>query len=154
MNGRVFSSPVAGFSMTHMSGSKCSVISRALSTSASPSSSCRGRIVRARLYSVQTGLPSSGCRTGSWAQISTRCPMKRPPTLPPRRLCQSTLCCKTAPAVSACLTITTSTTKHAQARARLKQFRMLGPIFFLSGTHKYVPGHRSAEAEARPLTRA
>ena len=27
MNGRVFSSPVAGFSMTHMSGSKCSMIS-------------------------------------------------------------------------------------------------------------------------------
>ena len=49
MNGRVFSSPVAGFSMTHMSGSKCSMISRALSTSASPSSSRRGRIVRARL---------------------------------------------------------------------------------------------------------
>ena len=27
MNGRVFSSPVAGFSMTHMSGSKCAMIS-------------------------------------------------------------------------------------------------------------------------------
>ena len=37
---------------------------------------------------------------------------------------------KTAPAVLACLITTTSTTKHAQARARLKQFRMLGPIFF------------------------
>ena len=123
------------------------MISRALSTSASPSSSRRGRIVRARLYSVQTGWPkpcqsapaetarspSSGCRTGSWAQISIRCPGKRPPTLPPRRLCQSTLCRKTAPAVSACLTITTSTTKHAQARARVKQFRMLGPIFFYRG---------------------
>ena len=96
MNGRVFSSPVAGFSMTHMSGSKCAMISS---------------------------------RTGSWAQISTRCPGRRPPTLPPRRLGQSTLCRKTAPAVLACL-ITTSTTKHAQARARLKQFRMLGPIFF------------------------
>ena len=55
MNGRVFSSPVAGFSMTHMSGLKCSMISRALSTSASPSLSRQGRIVRARLYSVQTG---------------------------------------------------------------------------------------------------
>ena len=61
MNGRVFSS---GFSMTHMSGSKCSMISRALSTSASPSSSRRGRIVRARLYSVQTGL----------AQTMSKCP--------------------------------------------------------------------------------
>ena len=38
----VFSSPVAGFSMTHMSGSKCAMISRALSTSASPSSSRPG----------------------------------------------------------------------------------------------------------------
>ena len=117
---------------------------RPLSTSASPSSSRRGRIVRARLCSVQTGLaqtmskcpggnsvqPQLRCRTGSWAQISTRCPGRRPPTLPPRRLGQSTLCHKTAPAVSACLTITTSATKHAQARARLKQFRMLGPIFF------------------------
>ena len=37
MNGRVFSSAVAGFSMTHMRGSKCSMISRALSTSASRS---------------------------------------------------------------------------------------------------------------------
>ena len=42
--------------MTHMSGSKCSMISRALSTSASPSSSRRGRVARARLYSAQTGL--------------------------------------------------------------------------------------------------
>ena len=56
MNGRVFSSPVAGFSMTHMSGSKRAMISSALSTSASPSSIRRGRFVRARLYSVQTGL--------------------------------------------------------------------------------------------------
>ena len=30
MNGRVFSSPVAGFSMTHIKGSKCAMISRAL----------------------------------------------------------------------------------------------------------------------------
>ena len=29
MNGRVFSSPVAGFSMTHIKGSKCAMISRA-----------------------------------------------------------------------------------------------------------------------------
>ena len=50
MNGRVFSSR---FSMTHMSGSKCSMISRR-----------RGRIVRARLYSVQTGL----------AQTMSKCP--------------------------------------------------------------------------------
>ena len=57
MNGRVFSSPVAGFSMTHISGSKCSMISRALSTSASPSSSRRGRIVRARLYSTMSKCP-------------------------------------------------------------------------------------------------
>ena len=33
MGGRVFSSPVAGFSMTHIKGSKCAMISRALSTS-------------------------------------------------------------------------------------------------------------------------
>ena len=50
------SSPVAGFSMTHIKGSKCAMISRALSTSASPSRSRRGRVVSARLYSVQTGL--------------------------------------------------------------------------------------------------
>ena len=50
---------------------------KGLSTSASPSRSRRGRVVSARLYSVQTGLaqtmssapetscsPSSGCRTG------------------------------------------------------------------------------------------
>ena len=49
MNGRVFSSPVAGFSMTHIKGSKCAMISRALSTSASPSKSRRGRVVSARL---------------------------------------------------------------------------------------------------------
>ena len=56
MNGRVFSSPVAGFSMTHIKASKCAMISRALSTSsASPSRSRRGRVVSARLYSVQTG---------------------------------------------------------------------------------------------------
>ena len=34
------------------------------------------------------------------------------------------------------LMITTSATKHAQARARLKQFRMLGPIFVQSETEK------------------
>ena len=141
MNGRVFSSPVAGFSMTHMSGSKCAMISRALSTRASPvegASSelgctlCRPGWPRpCQSAPAETACsPSSGCRTGSWAQISTRCPGRRPPTPPPRRLGQSTLCRKTAPAVSACLTITTSTTKHAQARARVKQFRMLGPIFF------------------------
>ena len=39
-----------------MSGSKCAMISRALSTSASPSRSRRGRVVSAQLYSVQTGL--------------------------------------------------------------------------------------------------
>ena len=77
--------------------------------------------------------------TGSWAQISIRCPGKRPPTLPPRRLCQSTLCRKTAPTVSACLTITT-TTKHAQARARVKQFRMLGPICFYRRQLEYDAG--------------
>ena len=64
MNGRVFSSPVAGFSTIHMSGSKCAMISRALSTSASPSRSRRGRVVSARLYSVQTGL----------AQTMSKCP--------------------------------------------------------------------------------
>ena len=64
MNGRVFSSPVAGFSMTHIKGSKCAMISRALSTSASPSRSRRGRVVSARLYSVQTGL----------AQTMSKCP--------------------------------------------------------------------------------
>ena len=64
MNGRVFSSPVAGFSTTHMRGAKCAMISRALSTSASPSSIRRGRVVSARLYSVQTGL----------AQTMSKCP--------------------------------------------------------------------------------
>ena len=49
--------------------------------------------------SVQTGLAcqsapsetacssSSGCRTGSWAQILTRCPGRRPSTPPPNRRC-------------------------------------------------------------------
>ena len=64
MNGRVFSSPVAGFSMTHIKGSKCAMISRALSTSVSPSRSRRGRVVSARLHSVQTGL----------AQTMSKCP--------------------------------------------------------------------------------
>ena len=40
------------------------MISRALSTSASPSRSRRGRVVSARLYSVQTGL----------AQTMSKCP--------------------------------------------------------------------------------
>ena len=63
MNGRVFSSPVAGFSMTHIKASKCAMISRALSTR-SPSRSRRGRVVSARLYSVQSGL----------AQTMSKCP--------------------------------------------------------------------------------
>ena len=76
----VFSSPVTGFSMT----------------SASPSRSRRGRVVSARLYSVQTGLaqtmskcpgnvcsPSSGCRRGLLAQISTHV---QGDDLPARRL--------------------------------------------------------------------
>ena len=48
----VFSSPVAGFSMTHTRGSKCAIISRA----ARRPRSRRGRVVSARLYSVQIGL--------------------------------------------------------------------------------------------------
>ena len=52
------------------------------------------------------------------------------------QLGQSTLYRKTAPAVSAGLIITTSTTQHAQATARLKQFRMLGPTFFQAKTEK------------------
>ena len=53
-----------GFSMTHIKGSKRAMISRALSTSASPSRRRRGRVVSARLYSVQTGL----------AQTTSKCP--------------------------------------------------------------------------------
>ena len=58
MNGRVFSSPVAGFFVTHIKGSKCAMISRALSTSASPSRSRRGRVVSARLYSADGAGPN------------------------------------------------------------------------------------------------
>ena len=40
----------AGFSMTHIKGSKRAMISRALSTSASPSRSRRGRVVSAAVF--------------------------------------------------------------------------------------------------------
>ena len=52
----VFSSPVAGFSMTFIKGSKCAMISRALSTSASPSRSRRGPSARGCI--PQTELPA------------------------------------------------------------------------------------------------
>ena len=72
--------------------------------------------------------PSSGCRTGSWAQISTRCPGKQPPTLPPRRLCHF------APQnSSSSLGMFNNYHQHNKARTgkgAAKQFRMLGPIFF------------------------
>ena len=57
MNGRVFSSPVAGFSTIHMSGSKCAMISRALSTSASPSRS-RARRQRAAVFRADGAGPN------------------------------------------------------------------------------------------------
>ena len=123
--------------MTHIKGSKCAMISRALSTSASPSRSRRGRVVSARLYSVQTGpkpcrsapetscSPSSGCRTGLWAQISTRCPGRRPPSPPPRRPCPPTWCRRKAPGVSAFLK------SKITATATTKKTRVfIGPDFF------------------------
>ena len=78
----VFSSPVAGFSTTHMRGSKCAMILRALSTSTfvAGASSAHGCIPcrpgcpkPCRSAPTETSCsPSSGCRKGSWAQISTR----------------------------------------------------------------------------------
>ena len=50
MNGRVFSSPVAGFSMTHIKGSKCAMISRALSTSVALQEPPRARRQRAAVF--------------------------------------------------------------------------------------------------------
>ena len=125
--------PVAGFSMTHISGSKCAMISRSLSTSASPSRRWRGRVVSARLYSVQTelaqtmskcpGNASSGCRRGLSAQISTRCPGRRPPSPPPRRPCPPTWCRRKAPGVSAFL-------KSKITATAMKTRTFIGPDFF------------------------
>ena len=151
MNGRVFSSPVAGFSMTHISGSKCAMISKALIALLESSRAHRqsSAVLRAGWPRPGQSAPaetarssSSGCRTGSWAQISTRCPGRRPSTQPPRRLGQSTLCRKTAP-VLACLTITPAQqSTHRQGRGsssfacsdqsffNRRQKRMTEPLFW------------------------
>ena len=78
MNGRVFSSPVAGFSVTHMSGSKCAMISEHQRSALLKSS--RAHCQSSAVFPRRPGWPrpcqsapaetarspSSGCRTGSW----------------------------------------------------------------------------------------
>ena len=101
-----------------------------LSTSASPSESSRAhRQSSAALRADRAGpdhvkVPRRKQRVAPAPDVAQDRGLKfrhdvreRPPTLPPRRLYQSTLCRKTAPAVSACLTITTSTqSTHRQGR--------------------------------------
>ena len=96
-----------------MSGSKCAMISRALSTSASPFRSRCGRVVSARLYSVQTAGPDH-----------VEVPRKRPPSPPPRRPCPPTWCRRKAPGVSAFLK------SKITATATMKTRTFIGPDFF------------------------
>ena len=56
MKGRVFRSPVCGFSMAHHRGRRLRMISRVRSTRRSPRARTRGRLRRACEYSVHTGL--------------------------------------------------------------------------------------------------
>ena len=67
--------------------------------------------------------PSSGCRTGLWAQISTRCPGRRPPSPPPRRPCPPTWCRRKVPGVSAFL-------KSKITATTMKTRTFIGPDFF------------------------